>query len=50
MISFNVPPLVGNEYKYIKEAIDSHKICGDGQFTQRCNNWMEKNLMHRKSC
>ncbi len=42
MISFNVPPLVGNEYKYIKEAIDSHKICGYGQFTKRCNNWMEK--------
>jgi dTDP-4-amino-4,6-dideoxygalactose transaminase len=43
MISFNVPPCVGTEMKYIKEAVDSHKICGDGQFTKRCNEWIEEN-------
>lgn len=37
MISFNVPPYIGKEYKYIKQAIDSRKICGDGQFTKKCN-------------
>lgn len=42
MISFNVPPCTGNELKYISEAVAAHKICGDGQFTKRCNEWMEK--------
>ena len=42
MINFNVPPYVGNEKKYVEEAIDSHKICGDGPFTKKCSEWMEK--------
>ena len=42
MISFNVPPCVGTEEKYIKEAIDKRKICGDGEFTKKCNAWLEK--------
>lgn len=42
MISFNVPPYVGTEEKYIHEAICSHKISGDGGFTKRCNQWMEE--------
>lgn len=42
MISFNVPPYIGKEDKYIKQAIDSRKICGDGQFTKKCNEKFEK--------
>lgn len=42
MISFNVPPYVGNEDKYIAEAIANRKICGDGTFTKRCNAWIEE--------
>ena len=41
MISFNVPPYVGNELEYVKEAVNAHKICGDGQFTKKCDEWME---------
>ena len=41
-IGFNVPPLVGTEEKYVKEAINNHKICGDGEFTRKCNKWMEE--------
>ena len=37
MIPFNVPPYIGKEDKYIKQAIDSRKICGDCQFTKKCN-------------
>lgn len=37
MIPFNVPPYIGKEDKYIKQAIDSRKICDDGQFTKKCN-------------
>lgn len=42
MIHFNIPPYVGNEVKYIKEAIENHKICGDGPFTKKCNDWLER--------
>ena len=48
MINFNVPPLVGNEYEYVKQAIDSHKICGDGQFTKKCHAWMEERFHAQK--
>lgn len=42
MISFNVPPFVGNELKYIEEAVRMRKICGDGTFTKKCSKWLEK--------
>lgn len=42
MIRFNVPPYVGKETEYMKAALDSHKICGDGEFTKRCNAWIEE--------
>ena len=41
MINFNVPPYIGKEQEYIRQAIESHKICGDGQFTKKCNKWIE---------
>ena len=41
-IPFNVPPFVGKELEYVKEAVDNHKICGDGPFTKKCNAWMEE--------
>ena len=48
MISFNIPPYTGNEIKYIQQAIESHKICGDGQFTKKCNAWMEERFHAQK--
>lgn len=48
MIPFNVPPYVGTEKKYVEEAIDSHKICGDGAFTKKCNAWMEDRFHAKK--
>lgn len=41
MIHFNVPPFVGTEIKYMQEAVNNHKICGDGPFTKKCNKWLE---------
>lgn len=41
MISFNVPPYVGKEKEYIEQAIEKKKICGDGEFTKKCNEWLE---------
>lgn len=48
MIPFNVPPHSGNEEKYIAEAISNHKICGDGSFTKKCNEWLEKRFKAKK--
>lgn len=48
MINFNVPPFVGKEFEYIKQAVDAHKICGDGQFTKKCNAWMEERFHAQK--
>ena len=42
MICFNVPPFTGKELEYMKEAIEAQKICGDGQFTKKCNQWLEE--------
>lgn len=48
MIHFNVPPFVGNEFEYMKEAVNNHKICGDGPFTKKCDEWMEKRFHANK--
>ncbi len=42
MISFNRPPFYGTEKEYVSQAIDSHKICGDGEFTKRCSRRLEE--------
>ncbi len=43
MVQFNVPPYVGTELGYVREAVeDNRKICGDGPFTRRCSQWMEE--------
>jgi len=41
-IRFNVPPFVGKETEYIMQAVSNMKICGDGEFTKRDNEWIEK--------
>ena len=48
MIPFNVPPYSGEEEKYIKQAIANHKICGDGEFTKKCNIWLENKFNAKK--
>lgn len=43
MIDFNVPPYVGTEMDYVREAAEkNHKICGDGPFSRKCHAWMEE--------
>ena len=42
MIKFNVPPYTGREMDYIRQAVEKQKICGDGEFTHRCNAWVEE--------
>ncbi|MBD2780760.1 dTDP-4-amino-4,6-dideoxygalactose transaminase [Xenorhabdus szentirmaii] len=44
MIPFNKPPVVGTELEYMKQAMASGKLCGDGEFTKRCESWMEQHF------
>ena len=42
MINFNVPPYTGKEMDYIRECVENQKICGDGAYTRKCNEWIEE--------
>ncbi|MCD1125999.1 dTDP-4-amino-4,6-dideoxygalactose transaminase [Jinshanibacter sp. LJY008] len=48
MIPFNAPPVVGTELEYMKAAMGSGKLCGDGGFTRRCQQWMEQHFGSHK--
>lgn len=48
MIRFNVPPFTGKEMDYIRQAVENQKICGDGEFTRKCSEWIEKKTGTRK--
>lgn len=48
MISFNKAPYTGKELDYIREAIGNQKICGDGAFTKKCSEWMERRFRAQK--
>ena len=47
MIDFNRPPYVGTELDYIRQSIESGKLCGDGAFTQKCSAWFQEKLAVR---
>lgn len=49
MIHFNIPLYLGNEIKYIKDAVDNQKICGDGKYTKKCNEWIENKTKVKKA-
>lgn len=42
MIPFNVPAITGRETDYMQMAMTSGKLCGDGQWTRRCQQWLEQ--------
>ena len=48
MINFNIAPFTGKELEYVKQAIDNHRICGDGIFTKKCNAWLEERFHAQK--
>lgn len=48
MISFNIPPFVGTEFDYMREAVAARKICGDGAFTKKCSAWLEERFGARR--
>lgn len=49
MIPFNIPPYVGIELDYVRQAVENKEICGDGVFTHRCNAWLEEHFGAQKA-
>ena len=50
MVSFNIPPFLGPELEYVRQAAqDNQKICGDGPFSERCHSWMEERFGAHKA-
>ena len=47
-IPFNKPFFIGNETKYISQAVKSGKISGDGMFTEKCHDFFEKRYGFKK--
>jgi dTDP-4-amino-4,6-dideoxygalactose transaminase len=43
-IPFNKPSFAGNETRYITEAIERGHISGDGHFTKRCHELLQREL------
>lgn len=48
MIPFNKPFIIGNELKYIEQAVLSGKISGDGLFTKKCHSFFEQKYGFQK--
>ena len=44
MIPFNLPFIVGNEFKYIDDAIKKGVLRGDGNYTQKCHSFLEQKI------
>lgn len=49
MVFFNEPYFVGNETKYISDAVQSGHISGNGQFTKRCQSFFENRYGFKKT-
>lgn len=49
MIPFNKPPFEQKAAEYIKHTVENGHICGDGEYTVKCNNWIEK-VCKTKKC
>jgi dTDP-4-amino-4,6-dideoxygalactose transaminase len=43
-VDFNRPVIVGNEFEYMKQAVENGHISGDGPFTKQCHAFLEKEL------
>lgn len=41
-IRFNVPAIAGNELRYIDQVINNGRLSGNGEFTRRCHDELQK--------
>jgi len=49
MINFNEPPYMEKSIDYIRKAVENKKICGDGEYTKKCNAWLEEHTGTKKA-
>ena len=49
LIQFNKALLTGNEIKNIQGVIAEGKFSGDGEYTKKCNSWLENNCRVKKA-
>jgi dTDP-4-amino-4,6-dideoxygalactose transaminase len=47
-IPFNIPLVLNSEIKNITRVLDIGKFSGDGEFTKKCNNWLEAYTKSKK--
>lgn len=47
-VPFNRPSMVGRELDYIAQAVHGGRLAGDGPFTRRCQEWLERQHGARK--
>jgi len=43
-VDFNRPVLLGNEFEYMRQAVENGHISGDGPFTKKCHSFLESEL------
>jgi dTDP-4-amino-4,6-dideoxygalactose transaminase len=43
-VDFNRPITVGNEFEYMRQAVENAHISGDGPFTKKCHAFLEQEL------
>jgi dTDP-4-amino-4,6-dideoxygalactose transaminase len=43
-VDFNRPVVVGNEFEYMRQAVENGHISGDGPFTRKCHSFLEAEL------
>ena len=48
-VPFNRPFCTGRELDYLREALASHHLSGDGPFARRCSTWLERQTGSRKA-
>lgn len=48
-VDFNRPVPVGNEFEYMRQAIENRHLSGDGPFTKKCHTLLEGDLGVRKA-
>lgn len=48
-IPFNRSYLAGDEFRYMREAVERGRTSGDGEFTRRCNEMLEREIVGGKA-
>lgn len=48
-VPFNKPFVTGDEFGFIQQAINNAHLSGNGTFTLKCHDWLERNLDTRRA-